>query len=199
MKKLSILLLLCLTLTACAAPASPLPDGGSPLPTQEENNEPVAAAESAAPIVHPAPTTDPNAITVDDTLLVRADGQVLDWDAAPIDEAALAAAPTAFDASTWPTDEFVQGLPMPALGKVSMSGASEDAPGTFTIFFEGLPHESFLEYIEALKQAGYTGDAQTQDYAEYGMEGISYAATGADGRRIEAMSVGGTVMLMITK
>lgn len=192
-KALIILLAVCLALlSAC----------GSPIQQQEGSgtNAPADSSGAKRPIAVPETYTDPSVITVDASVLARADGQTLDWDAAPADtEDTTGVTASEFDAAGWPDNEFTRGLPMPLTGKVSMAGNDEET-GAFVIMFEGMPYESFLEYVELLKEAGYTQNAQTEDFAAYGMgDGIMYVAAGPNGQTIEAMCAMGTTMLSIAK
>ncbi len=186
--------------------------GDPKLPSAEEN-APGLSGFSEAALTKPAALpiaqgyTDPAAIVVDETVLARADGQILDWDApfegefgAQNSGETTSENAKAFDEATWPQNEYTQGLPLPLTGKVSLCGEDEERPNAYSIVFEGMPYESFLEYVELLKRAGFTENAQSEDYSAYGpMEGLSYAATGPDGRTVEALSIAGTTMLTILK
>ena len=95
----------------------------------------------------------------------------------------------------WPENEFTKLVPKPDF---ALTGASADSEG-FTVAFTDATIEQMREYAEAVKAAGFTVDAQTEDQEMMGMAVFTYSASNADGYTVEIFSAAGTSGMSISK
>lgn len=90
----------------------------------------------------------------------------------------------------WPDNEFTKLIPNPGF-EISMINTSDDE---FMAAFSNVTIEQHNAYVEKLKSAGFTIDADTQTNVIY-----SYTASNADGYLVSLTSAFDTCTLTVTK
>jgi hypothetical protein len=105
------------------------------------------------------------------------------------------AGPEAGPAGEWPDNEFTRLLPKPGFG-IGYSAVDEDG---FAATFTGATVEQLREYVEAVKAAGFTVDAELQDQEVLGMTVFSYRAENADGYSVNIAYYSGTGSLTVDR
>lgn len=95
----------------------------------------------------------------------------------------------------WPDNAYTKGIPAPDFDIL----ATSDDGSTFTAVFGEVTKEQVAAYAEALKEAGFTVDAETTDQDIAGMVMYYYAAGHADGRLAELVFSGAQSALTISK
>lgn len=95
----------------------------------------------------------------------------------------------------WPDNEFTKLVPKPDF---TLTAANTDSNG-FTVAFSGATMEQMRDYAEKVKAKGFTIDPESEEQEVMGMVIFTYAASNADGYRIEIVSAAGTSGITITK
>jgi len=95
----------------------------------------------------------------------------------------------------WPENEFTKLLPKPDF-TLTTAIASESE---FTVVFQGATLEQIKAYVEKVKSAGFTMDAEVTDEDVMGMAIYSYDAQNAAGYKLNIFSAAGTSGLNIEK
>ena len=94
----------------------------------------------------------------------------------------------------WPDNEYTKLVPKPDF---TLMGASVDSDG-FTVAFTDATLEQMRDYAEKVKAKGFTIDPESEEQEVMGMVIFTYAASNADGYRIEIVSAAGTSGITIT-
>ncbi len=95
----------------------------------------------------------------------------------------------------WPDNEFTRLVPKPEFN-ISFSNSSEYE---FTAMLDGVDAEKMKEYVEKVKDSGFTQGAVTNDQEVMGTVIYAYTAKNADGYTISVASIsGGQYTLSIT-
>ena len=94
----------------------------------------------------------------------------------------------------WPDNEYTKLVPKPDF---TLMGASVDSTG-FTVAFTDATLEQMRDYAEKVKAKGFTIDPESEEQEAMGMVIFTYAASNADGYRIEIVSAAGTSGITIT-
>jgi uncharacterized protein YxeA len=79
---------------------------------------------------------------------------------------------------------------------VSVGAQSEDS---FVVTFDGAAPDQIKAYVEKVKSAGFTVDADTQDMEMQGMFVYTYSAYNSDGYEIMVYSAAGSTGLTINR
>lgn len=95
----------------------------------------------------------------------------------------------------WPSNEYTKQVPKPPFG---LTAASTDEYG-FNVAFLGVKLEDLREYVEELKDKGFTKDVESEDTETFGIVIFSYAASNSKGYRVEVTSAMGMCGMTITK
>jgi hypothetical protein len=95
----------------------------------------------------------------------------------------------------WPDNEFTKLLPKPDFA-LNVAADSGDA---FTVAFVDATVDQLKEYVEKVKSAGFTVDAETEESEVMGMSIYNYTAQNAAGYSIMVFSVAGSVGMTIEK
>ncbi len=95
----------------------------------------------------------------------------------------------------WPDNEFTKQVPIPDF-EISMSS---DDGSSFTAIFGAITKEQLTNYVEKIKAAGFTEDAEIQDEPVEGMDIYMYTAGNAEGYYIELMYTGYQNAMIISK
>ena len=95
----------------------------------------------------------------------------------------------------WPNNEFTNLLPKPDF---TLLGASIDET-SFGVAFSGATVEQVKAYVEEVKAAGFTVNANTEDQAVMGMTIYVYAAENEAGYAVEVSYATGTAGINMSK
>ncbi len=91
---------------------------------------------------------------------------------------------------SWPQNQYTAKLPVPEL-KV---GSSSEINGKFTVIFDDADKAGASAYVQSLKDAGFTAEAEEKDTPAV----YSYEATDAQGNGVKLIFVGGSCTVSIT-
>ena len=95
----------------------------------------------------------------------------------------------------WPSNDYTKQVPKPPFG---LTAASTDEYG-FNVAFIGVDLEDLRDYVEELKDKGFTKDVESEDTETFGIVIFSYAASNSKGYRVEVTSAMGMCGMTITK
>lgn len=95
----------------------------------------------------------------------------------------------------WPDNEYTKLIPKPEL-TVTASVVEGDS---FTAMFSDATKEQVAAYIEKVKSAGFTENAELEDQEMMGMSLYSYTASNSSGYQIEITLSGGTCGVTLEK
>lgn len=95
----------------------------------------------------------------------------------------------------WPDNEYTKMLPKPDFAVLA---SSFDDSGLGMVFSDAT-EEQIKAYVETLKSAGFTLNAETVDEEFYGVAVYSYTASNAAGYTIDVTSSGGVSSLSVYK
>ena len=95
----------------------------------------------------------------------------------------------------WPDNEFTKLVPKPDFA-ISLAGGEG---GSFGITFIDASIEQIKDYVEKVKAAGFTINAETEDMAAAGMVIYSYTAQNASGYTVTVFSASGMTGMSIEK
>ncbi len=95
----------------------------------------------------------------------------------------------------WPSNEFTALLPKPDFELFSANTSDTE----FSVSFMSASIGQIRAYVERVKAAGFTVDAQTEDQSMMGMVIYSYTASNANGYSIEVFSAMGISGLTLSK
>ncbi|HOP09887.1 MAG TPA: hypothetical protein PK629_00165 [Oscillospiraceae bacterium] len=96
----------------------------------------------------------------------------------------------------WPKSGLAKKLPEPEFGQ--LAGVT-DTPDEFCAAFADISQEDLRDYIERVKKAGFTVDAELSDQAYMGIEMFSYSAENKDGLVFMLSGTAGTCTITLTK
>ncbi len=96
----------------------------------------------------------------------------------------------------WPDNEFTRQLPQPDFEDLFGAVTGDN---TFTVLFAETDVEKMRDYIGAIKEKGFTIDAETTDETAFGFTALSYTAKNAAGYEITVTSAAGINTISITK
>jgi hypothetical protein len=97
--------------------------------------------------------------------------------------------------NNWPDNSYTKMIPKPDFA-VSMTAADEDE---FTVLFSTVTEDQLKAYTEAVKEAGFDKNQQTEDTVLFGTLVYSYTAENDSGYQINIYSTAGICGLSITK
>jgi len=95
----------------------------------------------------------------------------------------------------WPSNEYTKQVPKPPFG---LTAVSTDEYG-FNVAFQGVKLDELREYVEELKDKGFTKDVESEDTEMFGIVMFTYAASNSKGYRVEVTSAMGVCGMTITK
>jgi hypothetical protein len=95
----------------------------------------------------------------------------------------------------WPDNDFTKLVPKPDFGL----NAAVESDQSFAVVFTDATLDQIKAYVEVVKGAGFTVDAETEDMEAGGMEIYNYTARNAAGYAISVFSMSGTAGLSIEK
>ena len=95
----------------------------------------------------------------------------------------------------WPDNEFTKLVPKPDFTLTAANTTAEE----FTVAFSNATLEQMRDYAEKVKAKGFTIDPESEEQEVMGMVIFTYAASNADGYRVEIVSAAGTSAITITK
>ena len=95
----------------------------------------------------------------------------------------------------WPSNEFTKQVPKPPF-ELTAASTEESA---FSVAFLGVDLDDLRDYVEELKNKGFTEDVESEDTEVFGIVMFTYAASNSKGYRVEVTSAVGVCGLTITK
>ena len=95
----------------------------------------------------------------------------------------------------WPENEYTKQVPKPPFG---LTAAGTDEYG-FSVAFIGVETDDLRDYVEKLKDKGFTKDVESEDTEMFGIVMFTYAASNSKGYRVEVTSAMGVCGMTITK
>ncbi len=95
----------------------------------------------------------------------------------------------------WPDNEYTKLIPKPDF---TITAAVVEG-NTFTVMFSDTTKEQITAYVEKVKNAGFTVDAETEDQEMGGIAIYSYTASNSSGYQIEITLSGGMCGLTLEK
>ena len=95
----------------------------------------------------------------------------------------------------WPSNEFTKQVPKPTF-ELTAASTEESA---FTVAFLGVDLDDLRDYVEDLKDKGFTKDVESEDTEMFGIVMFTYAASNSKGYRVEVTSAMGVCGMTITK
>lgn len=103
--------------------------------------------------------------------------------------------PTFLDTAViWPKTGLAKKLPEPGFGQ--LAGVT-DSPDEFCAAFAEVSQDDLRAYVEQIKSAGFTVDAETSDKEYMGIQMFSYTAENADGLIFTLSGTAGTCTITI--
>ena len=95
----------------------------------------------------------------------------------------------------WPSNEFTKQVPKPSFG---LTAASTDEY-SFSVAFIGVGIDDLRDYVDELKDEGFTENVENEDTSVFGIEMFMYAASNGKGYRVEVTSAMGVCGMTIMK
>lgn len=95
----------------------------------------------------------------------------------------------------WPSNEFTKQVPKPPF-ELTAASTEESA---FSVAFLGVDLDDLRDYVEELKDKGFTKDVESEDTEAFGIVMFTYAASNSKGYRVEVTSAVGVCGMTITK
>jgi len=96
---------------------------------------------------------------------------------------------------SWPDNALTKLIPKPDFTLFAASGDDE----SYTLSFSGATLEQARAYVDEIKAAGFTVDAESEDEVTYGIQIFSYDAKNDAGNRISITMAGGMFVVEIDK
>ena len=95
----------------------------------------------------------------------------------------------------WPKNDFTKQVPEPSFGPT----AANTQDKSFSVAFVDAKVEDIRNYVEELKAAGFTVNAENKDVEVFGVVAYSYKASNGEGYRVEVTYAQDMCGLIITK
>lgn len=95
----------------------------------------------------------------------------------------------------WPKNDFTKQVPKPSFGPT----AANTQEKSFSVAFVDAKVEDIRNYVEELKAAGFTVNAENKDVEVFGVVAYSYKASNGEGYRVEVTYAQDMCGLIITK
>jgi hypothetical protein len=95
----------------------------------------------------------------------------------------------------WPDNEYTKMIPKPDFNIYT----AVDSEESFAAMFQGATIEQIKSYVEKVKAAGFTIDAETEDEEMMGMVMYTYTAQNAGGYTISVYSMSGSAGINVEK
>jgi|GEM_PF-5141460 len=94
----------------------------------------------------------------------------------------------------WPQDGLTEGLPVPP-GKISFSVVED---GVLTVSVSGIDADAYADYVEAVRAAGFSVNANEEDLSAFAAGMLTYSANHADGRLLVLTLMSGSLMVELS-
>ncbi len=95
----------------------------------------------------------------------------------------------------WPENEFTKLLPKPPFAILTTANNGDE----FSAVFQNASIDDMKEYAKQVASAGFSVNANTEDYSAQGMDVFSYSAVNADGYSISVSYSMGVSAIVMTK